>query len=449
MAARDAFNHRPALVSSNFRRVVGSHHLSLRVLIVAHGHPELSAGGAEFAAYLLFCRLRREPGVKAHFLAWAETGLHPDSAESCARFRKRRDETLISAKGFNNFLFKQSSKSVIAEFSHLIKRIDPDVVHFHHYTNIGLDLISWVRNYRPAIRIIITLHEYMAICHNYGVMVKTRSSELCKEASDHRCATCFPEISTSDFSYRYRYIQSHFAKLDLLISPSEFLRQRYIAWGVPAWQIVVIENGIDPIPPPPPRPRATGERRAVFGFFGQIHPFKGLLELMSAFDQLARFPASATNGIRLIIHGAYLELNHADYIRAFNELLAKTSVRVRFHGPYVRQDLYHLMGTVDWVIIPSIWWENSPLVIQEALAHRRPVICSNIGGMAEKVRPGKDGFHFPVGDPLELAKLLVRLTAKDAVWDALQQTMRRPTTVDESVARHLEIYRDRSFVFAR
>jgi glycosyltransferase involved in cell wall biosynthesis len=423
--------------------------LSLRVLIVAHGHPELSAGGAEFAAYMLFRRLRREPGITAHFLAWAEAGAHPGSAGHCASFRNRRDETLIFAKKFDNFLFRQLSKSAVAAFSCLLARIDPDVVHFHHYTNIGLDLIARVRDYKPAIRIVVTLHEYMAICHHHGVMVKTHGAALCAAAEDRACAACFPEISAADFARRRQHIQSHFARCDLLISPSEFLRQRYMEWGVPAWQIVVIENGIDPVRPPPPRPRAAGERRAVFAFFGQIHPFKGLLELLSAFARLARFPAAATNGIRLVIHGAYLELNHPAYVRAFNELLAETSARVRFRGPYARRDLHRLMAAVDWVVVPSIWWENSPLVIAEALAHRRPVVCCDIGGMAEKVRPGKDGFHFPAGNPLELAKLLARLSADDAVWDALQQTMRRPATVDESVLRHLEVYRDRSFAFAR
>ncbi len=57
------------------------------------------------------------------------------------------------------------------------------------------------------------------------------------------------------------------------------------------------------------------------------------------------------------------------------------------------------MQSVDAVLVPSIWWENSPVVIQEALANGRPVICSDIGGMAENVRPGHDGFHFEAGNP--------------------------------------------------
>ena len=73
------------------------------------------------------------------------------------------------------------------------------------------------------------------------------------------------------------------------------------------------------------------------------------------------------------------------------------------------------MNSVDLVLVPSIWWENSPMVIQEALRNRRPVVCSDIGGMAEKVVDGRDGFSFPVGNPVALASLLRRLAgARDA-----------------------------------
>ena len=55
------------------------------------------------------------------------------------------------------------------------------------------------------------------------------------------------------------------------------------------------------------------------------------------------------------------------------------------------------MRSVDWVIMPSVWWENSPIVIQEAFFHGRPIISSNIGGMAEKITDDVDGLHFRVG----------------------------------------------------
>jgi glycosyltransferase involved in cell wall biosynthesis len=103
------------------------------------------------------------------------------------------------------------------------------------------------------------------------------------------------------------------------------------------------------------------------------------------------------------------------------------------------------MAAVDWIIVPSTWWENSPLIIQEAFAHRRPVLCGNIGGMAEKVRNGVDGFQFQIGNPFELAGLMLHLASNPAIWDNLQGKIRHPPTVEGTVDRLLELYRDRSF----
>ena len=67
-----------------------------------------------------------------------------------------------------------------------------------------------------------------------------------------------------------------------------------------------------------------------------------------------------------------------------------------------------LIAEVDWVIVPSVWWENAPLVIQEAFAFGRPVICSNVGGMAEAVADGTNGLHFARGDARSLAQAMHR-----------------------------------------
>jgi glycosyltransferase involved in cell wall biosynthesis len=98
------------------------------------------------------------------------------------------------------------------------------------------------------------------------------------------------------------------------------------------------------------------------------------------------------------------------------------------------------MRAVDWVVVPSLWWENSPLVIEEALSQRRPVLCSALGGMKEKVRPGKDGLHFPAGDPSALASLMLRVARDRPLWQRLQKTMRKPMTATESADRHLRLY---------
>jgi glycosyltransferase involved in cell wall biosynthesis len=424
--------------------------MSLRALIVAHEHPELSPGGAGIAAYLGFAALKEVDGVEPFFLARTDEPTRKREGTPFSIPGRRADEILFFSDEVDGFLFSQLSNHILERFADLLTRIRPHVIHFHHYAEVGLEFIAIARRIDPRVRIIVTLHEYQAICLNDGQMIKNGTGALCHEASLADCSGCFKNISAERFYKRERFIKDHFSKVDLFIAPSEFLRQRYIAWGVPPWQIVVLENGIRPVQPPPPRWLAPGERRSVFAFFGQITPYTGLDRLLLAFKQLDQLPAEATRGIRLIVNGSGLEGQHPKFVAHMRSLLDDAGDRVHFAGQYSHRDLYDRMATVDWVVVPSIWWENSPLVIQESLAHRRPVICSNIGGMAEKVRRGEDGFHFPVGNVNALFLLILRLASDEgSIWDGLQRTMRVPIAIGEAVGHLLAVYRGESFGVTR
>src|SRR5207247_10243662 len=103
------------------------------------------------------------------------------------------------------------------------------------------------------------------------------------------------------------------------------------------------------------------------------------------------------------------------------ELLADTGRNVTLAGRFEHADLPRLLANVDWVVVPSSWWENSPLVIQEAFLHGRPVICGDIGGMAEKVKDGINGLHFVARDPRSLARTLERAVASPELWNSLRR----------------------------
>jgi glycosyltransferase involved in cell wall biosynthesis len=98
------------------------------------------------------------------------------------------------------------------------------------------------------------------------------------------------------------------------------------------------------------------------------------------------------------------------------------------------------MSTVDWTVVPSIWWENSPLVIQESFASSVPVICSDIGGMAEKVRDGIDGLHFRVNDPRDLARVIATVVTTKGLRDKLVGGIRPPPSVADTAKLHLSLY---------
>ena len=129
------------------------------------------------------------------------------------------------------------------DFVPLLQELNPDVVHLHHYVHLGVEIIRTIRNALPHARIFLTLHEYVAICSNFGQMIKT-SGRLCYQSSPRECAQCFPGKAPEDFFLRERYIKSFFDLVDHFVSPSAFLRDRYIAWGLDPERISVIENGL-------------------------------------------------------------------------------------------------------------------------------------------------------------------------------------------------------------
>ena len=245
----------------------------------------------------------------------------------------------------------------------------------------------------PDAAIVLTLHEYMAICQNHGTMVKTSADmRLCHQYSPRACMQCFPNHSAEDFFLREQYIRRMFGELDLFISPSHFLADRYRAWGLDQNRIRMIENGITQGDGKAAARKATGPR-SRFAFFGQVHPYKGLDWLL---ETLGELPAAVRKRFTLDIHGHGMEVMDKPYRVKLEKLFRKHASVVRFHGPYHQQELSKLMAEADWVMMASVWWENSPLVIQEAWKFGRPVICPDLGHGRES--PGRQGW-FPLQAP--------------------------------------------------
>jgi glycosyltransferase involved in cell wall biosynthesis len=140
------------------------------------------------------------------------------------------------------------------------------------------------------------------------------------------------------------------------------------------------------------------------------------------------------------VRGANLDLQTDDFQRRVAALLEETAATCRFGGPYAPTDVGPLMAATDWVVAPSIWWENSPLVIQEAMQHGRPVICSDIGGMAEKIEDGVNGLLFRRGDPDSLARVLHRAATEQGLWEALHANVRPPLRMQDHLATLSALY---------
>lgn len=409
----------------------------LRVLLVAHNHPKLHAGGSEIFAHDLFTALKAQPGIEAMFLACtnqAHRQRRPGTVFQTVG--DRPDELVLWAGHFDRFYMSQIDlHGVVPELADLLREFAPDVVHFHHTLLLGVEMIFLVRRLLPEARIVFTLHDYFPICAHEGQMVKAGSHALCHEASPDACHGCFPEIAPDRFKLRETHLKNLFSLVDRFVAPSRFLRRRFIDWGLPAERIALVPNGRPAVRPRPPRLSPDG-RRTVFGYFGNLSPFKGVPVVLKAALQLVE---EGETDFSLLVHGGMPFQTDAfrDQVESLAERLGP---RVAMRGAYARADQAALMAEVDWVIVPSIWWENAPLVIQEAFQHGRPAIVSDIGGMAEAVPREVAGLHFRVGDPRSLAAAMRRAMTEPGLWDRLADSIPPVPDIAQTAEIHRALY---------
>jgi glycosyltransferase involved in cell wall biosynthesis len=418
-----------------------------KVLYVLHNHPALFPGGAEAYALELYETLRDSTEFEPLLVSRIGSNIasarasHPGAPFSAVGDDPNQYFLYTQTDDFDFFTMTSRDKNLYTQYvADFIKAHKPDIVHFQHTLFIGYDLVSAVRRLLPDAPIFYTLHEFIPICHRDGQMFRT-SGELCTHASPRRCNECFPAIPPQDFFLRERFIKLHLDNVDMFLAPSRFLLERYVEWGIPRDRIRFEDYGrirVDDVAPSTP---AAGGVRNRIGFFGQLNYFKGVDVLLQAMAQLGDQGVDA----HLSLHGANLELQPKQFRDELEVLLSKITAgpdNVTLAGKYVHDDLPRLMAEVDWVVVPSRWWENSPLVIQEAFLHQRPVICSDIGGMAEKVADDIDGLHFRAGDPRSLARVLERATTTPGLWESLRAGIPDVYDMHSHVASLRNLYRE-------
>lgn len=378
----------------------------MKVALFSHNHAELMAGGAERAAYTLFQHLNNVDGCEATLVARVAPGqLGHDG--TIGAFRGRRNEILWVTPGTDHFT--QSSlhfERMRRDLKEIVSHINPDVVHFHHYTQFGLEALKIIKE-ELRIPVILTLHEYILICNHNGQMMKT-NMRLCRSSSSAECNACYPDISSGKFFLRKKLIEESLKSVDHFISPSYFLKDRYVEWGVDEEKISVIENLLPDTVIEGSKKKQLSTKNFTdkneklrIGYFGQINKYKGAPVLL---DAILALPVRMRRRVEVVIFGANLGMQEQSFQDEIKSKMKELGSSVVMYGPYDNSDVIELMSSVDWCVIPSIWWENSPIVIQEARAARVPMLASNIGGMKEKILDGKTGVHFLANSPIDLSK---------------------------------------------
>ena len=229
---------------------------------------------------------------------------------------------------------------------------------------------------------------------------------------------------------RMDHIREMCNKVSVFLSPSRFLRERFLEFGIPAERILYLPYGID-------KSFYNGLRKTArdsvrFGFLGTWIPPKGVHILIEAFNGIPHERAS------LHIYGYPLAYEgYEDYLHCLEGLIR--SPRIRLEGSYENHEVGRILQSLDVLVVPSIWYENSPLTIHEAICAGVPVITGAFGGMAELIKDGVNGLTFRPRDALDLRKKMMQFLMDEGLRERLRPRG-KVKGIESSALEHEEIY---------
>lgn len=389
----------------------------MKILQVIHGYPMRYNAGSEVYTQTLCHGLAARHEV--HVFTREEDPFAPDYA---LRREVDRDDPRIKLHLVNMPRSRDRYRHVGVDqrFAELCDLLRPDVVHIGHLNHLSTSLIAEAAG--REIPIVYTLHDYWVMCPR-GQFMQMHPEDpedlwaACDGQEDRKCAErCYaryfsgaPGEEPDDVAHwtgwverRMRHVREMAEFVDLFIAPARYLHHRYReAFGLPERKLRYMDYGFD-LSRLGGRARVSGEP-FTFGYIGTHIPAKGIHQLLEAFGKLR-----GDAGLRIWGRPRGQDTEALRAIAA--RLPGGAGARVEWLHEYRNQDIVRdVFDRVDCIVVPSIWVENSPLVIHEALQARVPVITADAGGMAEYVHHEVNGLLFKHRDPVSLADRMQHL----------------------------------------
>lgn len=286
-----------------------------------------------------------------------------------------------------------------------IAAFNPDIVQVH---NVFPRLTPAIYDAcaEAGVPVVQTLHNFRVSCSSGLFLRENKVCEKCLGGSPywavrHRCyrGSLLGSLAVAHMIDKHQRSGTWSNKVDLFFALSEFAKGKFIAAGLPEERIVVKSNfGIDP------GPGVEDAARNGALFVGRLSDEKGVGDLIDAW-------AGIDTPLRICGDGP---------LRV--DLEARAPGNVTFLGRLGADDVRQEMARAQFLIVPSIYYENFPMVIAEAYAARLPVLASRIGSLAEIIRDGKTGRLFTAGDASDIrARVHSVLAAQEALAEMGRQ----------------------------
>jgi glycosyltransferase involved in cell wall biosynthesis len=436
----------------------------LHVLYVVHGFPPDTWAGTEVYTLNLARELTRR-GHRCTIFARVPAASDEEPDFEISRGELEGLSVYRMTHRLDHGRLSESYRQPRAEraFRAVLDEVRPDLVHFQHLIHTSAGLVHVARE--RGLPTVVHCHDYWALCAR--VQLIRPDGVRCDENMGLGCLACVKERrfdsiprwkalgdafaptldaaasvasrgwfgaglaqragAYRDMRDRGPYVLGAYAACDLAISPSRFLRDKLLASGAfDPHDFLYSDNGMrtDHVRAIEKRPDPEG--RVRFGFIGSLVWYKGGEVLVRAMNRLVSGAPRAV----LSFHGDFRP-DEDEHHRCLRELAGPG---IEFRGRFDNARLAEVYAEIDVLVVPSTWFENSPITIHEAYLFRTPVVASDIGGMAEYVRDGIDGLLFPAGDDEALAACLRRFVDEPGLADELSRDFPPVKTIAEDAA---------------
>ena len=333
----------------------------------------------------------------------------------------------------------------------LISTDKPDIVHFNHLIGFTGGVIPEIRN--MGIPVVFTATDFWAICPAY-TLYRRFEKRVC-EPPVHpedclRCLVSMPEwaakialqvgkiplnkmsikgLALNAMGNRLQKMTEYINSADSILVSTNFLANILKKGGIDGNRIKVVPYGVDIgfLPEHISIPDIFSEKEPLrIGFIGTLSEKKGvhvILDSLSYFD-------NKTKNIELSIYGGIPDDD--PYCKMLLEKAKLIGNTVRFMGTFPHEKIGEILRNFHVLVIPSVWYESSPLVLSSALNAHTPLIVSDLGGLTEMIRGGDYGFSFPARDEKTLASILSDILDKPELLRKTRQNMKglKRTTLD-------------------
>jgi len=441
----------------------------VRILIVVHGFPPLSSGGTEVYADLQ-ARCLAAAGDEVHVFT---REANPERPEYAVR-DERRDGVWIrwvnrTFRDTRRFAESYDNPGVAARLAQWLDREPCDVAHVHHLTCLSTAIVRELKS--RQVPVVLTLHDYWMLCHR-GQLLDLHLRRCQDPASCHDCigpagsenpiarvggralrgltrsttssagtflaraagATAGRLVAPNPSAHdeRLRHMRAVLRDVDRILAPSRHMRDRFARAGVDR-PIDLLEYGIDATRFLTRASRPNGPRR--LGFLGSLMVSKAPHLLVESWQRL---PAGAA---QIAIAGGVVPYHGDDsYARSLAPLL--TLPGVEHTGNLPNADVPRWLAGLDALVVPSIWEENSPLVIREAFAAGLPVVASKIGGIPEVIADEVNGLLFEPGNVEDLTRQLRRLIDQPDLLDRLRNGIPASRSIEDATRETRVVYEE-------